>query len=199
MRRVGDHDLPPLLALAPGGEVRAHEQQARQLALRAGGRLERDRVEARHLREDLLQPPHQLERALRAVLVLQRMEPREARERREPLVDPRVVLHRAGAERIEARVDAEVAGRELREVADELELRHLGEARRLGAAELVGKLRRRRQVLVARQRGCAAARLRLLVDQLHPLTSASTSARRSISSGVRRSVTATSRTSSIPS
>ena len=57
VRRVGDHDLAPLLALAALLEVRAHEHQARQLALRAGGRLERDRVEAGHLGEDLLQPP----------------------------------------------------------------------------------------------------------------------------------------------
>jgi len=60
----------PLIALAARGEVRAHEQEPGQLTLRAGGRLERDRVEARHLREDLLQPPHQLERALSAVLLL---------------------------------------------------------------------------------------------------------------------------------
>src|SRR5439155_690921 len=105
-------------------------------------RLERDRVEARHLREDLLQPPHQLERALSAVLLLQRMETSEPRERRESLVDPRVVLHRAGTEWVEARVHSEVPGRELGEVADELELRHLGQARRLGAAELLGALLR---------------------------------------------------------
>ena len=199
VRRVGDDDLPPLLALAARGEVRADEQQPGQLPLGAGRRLERDRVEARHLREDLLQPPHQLERALRPVLLLQRVQPGEPRERGEPLVDARVVLHRAGAERIEAGVDAEVAGRELGEVAHELELRHLGQARRLGAAELLRKLGRRRQVLVVRERRRAAARLRLLVDELHRATSASTSASRSISSGVRRSVTATSRTSSMPS
>ncbi len=117
------------------------------------------------------------------------METGEPRERREPLVDPRVVLHRAGAERVEARVHAEVAGRELGEVADELELRHLGQARRLGAAELFRNLRRRRQVLVVRERRRAPPRLRLLVDELHRATSASTSASRSISPGVRRSVT----------
>ena len=134
MRRVGDDDLPPLLGLAARGEVGAQEQEPRELALRAGGRLERHRVEARHLREDLLQPPHQLERALRAVLLLQRVEAREPGKRCEALVDPRVVLHRAGSERIEARVDAEVARRQLGEVPDELELRHLGQPGRLTAA-----------------------------------------------------------------
>jgi hypothetical protein len=74
VRRVGDDDLPPLLRLAACGEVGADEQQARQLPLRAGRGLKRNGVEPGHLREDLLQPPHQLERPLRAVLVLQRME-----------------------------------------------------------------------------------------------------------------------------
>src|SRR6202008_298965 len=111
---------------------------------------------------------------------------------------PRVVLHRARAERVEARVDAEVARRELGEVPDELELRHLGEPRSLLATEVRRDLRRRWQLLVTRQRRRSATALRLLVDQLHLsgphwATSARTSASRSISSGVRRSVTATSR------
>ena len=199
VRRVGHDDLATLFVLAAGGEVRAGKHEAGDLSLRARRRLERDGVEPRYLREDLLQPPHQLERALRPVVLLQRVETGEARERREPLVDARVVLHRAGAERVEARVHAEVAGRELGEMADELELGHLRQARRLAAAELLRELGGRRQVLVTRQRRRAPAGLRLLVDQLHRATSARTSARRSISSGVRRSVTATSRTSSIPS
>jgi hypothetical protein len=64
----------------------------------------------------------------------------ETRQAREPFVDAGVVLHRAGAERIEARVDAEVPRGELREVPDELELWHLREAWRRLAAELVGDL-----------------------------------------------------------
>ena len=141
--------------------------EAGQLALRAGGRLERDGVEPGDLGEDLLQAPHELERALRALLLLQRMERREAGERREPLVDARVVLHRAGAERIEAVVDAEVARRELGEVADELELGDLGQARRLlrGAAPR-GTCASGRPSWRGMARR-AAARLRLLVDELH--------------------------------
>ena len=198
VRRVGDHDLAPLLRLAAVVEVRAHEHQARELALRAGGRLQRDRVQARHLGEDLLQPPLELERALDAVLVLQRMQAREARQADEPLVDARVVLHRARAERIEAVVDAEVARRELGEVAHELELRHLG-SRGGSARRSSSGTSRRGQPVVLRDRRRAPARLRLLVDQLHRATSASTSASRSISAGVRFSVTATSSTSSMPS
>ena len=82
VRRVGDDDAAPLLDLAALGEVRAHQHQAGELALGAGGRLERDRVEARDLGEDLLQAPHQLERALRALLLLVRVQVAEAGQRR---------------------------------------------------------------------------------------------------------------------
>ena len=69
--------------------------------------------------------------------------------------------------------------------------RDLREARRAGTAEL-GRAARAGQAVVA-ARGPPAARLDSLEDQLHDATSASTSARRSISAGVRFSVTATSR------
>ena len=70
MRGVGGEDRVALVALADVLEVGAHEHQPGQLALGAGGRLERARVEPGDLLQDLLQAPHQLERALRAVLVL---------------------------------------------------------------------------------------------------------------------------------
>ena len=193
MRRVGGDDRVALVGLATIGEVRAHEHQARQLPLRARGRLKRAGVQARHLDQRLLQPPHQLERALDRVFVLVGMEVPEAGHHRQALVDPRVVLHRAGAEGIKARVDAEVACRELREVPDELRLRELGKPRRRLSLQLVGHLRTRN--VVARQLSAAAAGLRLLEDQLHV---ASASTRRSMSAGVRRSVTATSSASSNP-
>ena len=146
VRGVGGDDGVALIGLAAVGEVRAHHHQARQLPLRARGRLQRARVQARHFDQDLLEPPHQLERALNRLLVLVGMQVPEAGKHREPLVDARVVLHRAGAERIEARVDAEVARRELREVPDDLGLGELGEPRRNLAAQLVRHLRRREVV-----------------------------------------------------
>ena len=197
VRRVGGDDRVALLALAAILEVGAHQHQAGQLALRAGGRLERAGVEAGDLLEDLLQPPHQLERALRRLLLLMRVQILEAGQRDDALVHARVVLHRAAPERVEARVDPEVAGRERREVADELGLRELGEARRLGAAQALWNVDGGQ--VVARQRRRATAGAALLVDQLHDATSARTSARRSMSAGLRFSVTATSRTSSSPS
>src|SRR5205823_728975 len=111
-----------------------------------------------------------------------------------PLVDPRVVLHGAGAEWIEAGVDSEVARRELGEVPQDLRLRELGEPRRLRAAQLVRNVRGRQ--VVARRLAAPAAGLRLLEDQLHA-ASARTCARRSMSSGERFSVTQTSSASSI--
>ena len=58
---------------------------------------------------------------------------------RRPLVDLRVVLHRARPERIELRVDAEVPLREAHEVAERLGLAHLGQA---GAARCARARRR---------------------------------------------------------
>ena len=113
----------------------------------------------------LLQVPLELERALRGVVLDERMQLREARQPDDPLVDARVVLHRAAAERVEAGVDPEVARRELGEVAQHLRLGELGQARRALAREL-GRHLGHGQVGL-RDAEAAAARLRLLVDQLH--------------------------------
>ena len=179
--------------LAPIGEVRPHQHQARELALRARRRLERDGGQAGDLGEDLLQAPHELERALRSVFLLERVQVAEAGQVDDALVDPRVVLHRAGAERVEAGVDPERAVGERGEVANELGLGDLRQARGVLTSQLGGHIGLRD--VRTRERGGPAARLRALVDQLH---AASTSASRSISSGVRFSVTATSSASSRP-
>jgi hypothetical protein len=60
----------------------------------------------------------------------------EAGQGGEALVDPWVVLHRAGAERVEAGVDPEVPRRELREVPQQVRFGELGQAWRLGSGEL---------------------------------------------------------------
>src|SRR5438477_8605133 len=53
----------------------------------------------------------------------------EALETRHPFVDLRVVLHRAGAERIEAEVDVIVPRREPREVPNDIDLTQFGHGR----------------------------------------------------------------------
>ena len=102
--------------------VGARQQHARELAVRAGGGLQRDVRQAGDLRERALQVPHQLERALRALGVLQRVQPRVAGQRGDALVQARVVLHRARAERVEAGVEVEVALGDADVVAHDLRL-----------------------------------------------------------------------------
>ncbi len=193
MRGVGGDDRLALLHLPAIGEVGAHEHEPGELALRARGRLERDGVQPAHFGEDPLQAPHELEGALGAVLLLERMEVAEPGQRDHPLVHARVVLHRAGAQRVETRVDSEGAVGERREVAHDLGLGELGEPRRLPAAELLRHLCRGE--VVARQRPGAPTLLRLLEDR----ASRRQHLRQPVDvAGERFSVTQTRRASSIP-
>ena len=202
---VRGHDRVALLAAI--GEVGAHEQEPGQLALRARGRLQRHGREPRDLGEDPLQRPHQLERTLGAFVLLMGVQIPESGQPSDALVDPRVVLHRAGAERVEARVDAERPVCERREVANELGLGELRQSRSAGTSE-PGRQLGLRQAVVRHASG-ASTRPGALEDQRrvvpgasglgHASTSSSVRASRSMSSGVRLSVTATRSTSSIPS
>ena len=80
VRAVGGVRREHLVAvLAFGLVVGAGQQHARELPVRAGGGLQRDVRQAGDLRERRLQVPHQLQRALRARGVLQRVQPRVAR------------------------------------------------------------------------------------------------------------------------
>ncbi len=206
VRGVRDDDRVALLA--PVGEVRAHEHEPRELSLRAGRRLQRDRGKPGDLREHRLQAPHELERTLRSLVLLGGMEIAESGESSEPLVEARVVLHRAGAERVEARVHAERTVGERGEVADELGLGDLGETRRPRSAKRGGELDLGE--IGPRRPTCSPSGTRALEDEwrvrpsaaglvAHEQTSPRTSASRSTSSTVFLSVTATRRTSSIPS
>ncbi len=60
----------------------------------------------------------------------QRVAPEEARQHRERIAGPRVVLHRARTERVEVRVDGEIELRKPRVVTHRLQLRDLGQRRR---------------------------------------------------------------------
>ena len=165
VRGVGGEHLGPVLAAV--GVVGAGEQQARQLAVRSGRGLEADVRQAADLRQRLLEQPHQLEGALGPLRLLRRVQPRVARQRRHPLVEARVVLHRARAERVEARVEVEVPPRDPVVVPDDLGLRDLGQLRRLGAEELLRDQLVDRALLDSglRQRRGAPALDRALVDR----------------------------------
>ena len=128
VRRVGGQHLGALLAAVL--VVGARQQEPRQLAVRPGARLERHVRQPRDLAERSLEPPHQLERALRVLGVLERVEASVPGQRRNALVELRVVLHRARAERVEALVQVEVLRRQRRVVAHQLGLRDLGQLRR---------------------------------------------------------------------
>ena len=116
--------------------VGAGEQHAGELAVRAGATAAARRAAGRRSRASaLLELVHQLQRALGALGVLQRVQARVAGQRGDALVQLRVVLHRARAERVEAGVEVEVALGEPVVVADDLRLGDLRQLRRLGAAE----------------------------------------------------------------
>jgi hypothetical protein len=100
--------------------------------------------EARDGFQVLLQFVHQLERALRQRFGLQRVCVREARKRGDFLVDARVVFHRARAERVEADIDAIVALRQARVVAQRVQFTHFGQGGRLWAQILLTEQLRER-------------------------------------------------------
>ena len=118
--------------------VGAREQDAGQLAVRARAGLQRDVRQPGDLAQRALQPPHQLERALRLARVLQRMQAGKAVQRRHAFVQLGVVLHRARSERVEALVEVEVPGRQAHVVAHDLRLGDLGQLRALAAAQTRG-------------------------------------------------------------
>ncbi len=207
VRGVGREDA--VAVLAAGLVVGAREQHAGQLALGAGRGVQRDVRQAGDLCERALELPHQLQRALRAGRRLQRVQAGVARERGDALVQLRVVLHRARAERIEPLVEVEVLGRERRVVADDLGLGDLRELGRLRAAEAL-----RQRVVLGRdvelgrdERPPAGDRLledgrrrhAWIASRSAATAAPSTSARRSMSARVRCSVIATSRPSSCSS
>ena len=140
---VGSQHLGALLAAVL--VIRARQQQPGKLAVGAGRGLKADVRQPADLGQRPLQPPHQLERALRALRRLQRVQPRVAGQRGDALVQARVVLHRARPERVEAGVEVEVATREPVVVADDLRLRDLGQLRRARSQQV-----RRHQLLRGR-------------------------------------------------
>ena len=164
VRRVRDDDALGVAALGQVG--RADDEQAGELAVGAGRRLQRGDVQAGDLGEPALELVHQLERALHQRLRLVRVQAGEAVEAGGRLVDARVVLHRARAERVAAAVHAVVERREPGEVAQQVDLADLGQARGRGAPERVGDELVGRDLGHAElgQRVRAPAGARLLVD-----------------------------------
>jgi hypothetical protein len=138
VRRVGDDDD---LAgrVAARAVVGGDEEDARHLALRARGGLQRDGVHPGDLLEPLAELVHQRQGALRLRVGRHRVDAREARQPRHVLVHLGVVLHRARPQGIERAVHVVVLEGELDVVAHHLELRDLGEVRGAGAQRARGQ------------------------------------------------------------
>ncbi len=103
-------------------EILLRDQQRAQLGVSAGRRVERKRGHAEKRAERALEFVHYLERALGEFVGRKRMQLGELAPRDDRIVYARVVLHRARAQRVEAEVDSERSMRELRIVADDVEL-----------------------------------------------------------------------------
>ena len=116
--------------LAARRERRLDRHHAAQLAMRAGLRRQRDRRHAGQLAQPARQLGDQRERARHGRLRLQRMDVAEAGQPRHLLVQARIVLHRARAERKHAGVDAVVHARQPHVVAHRLRLGEAGQADR---------------------------------------------------------------------
>ena len=93
------------LAFAAVDVIPADHEDAGELALRAGGGRKADSLETADLAQPVLQLMHQIQRALGAVRIRQRVQLGEAGQARRVLINLGVVLHRAGAKRIKPLVD----------------------------------------------------------------------------------------------
>src|ERR1043165_42985 len=98
-------------------EKSANHHDARHLAVRARRWLQRNAGKAGDLRQTLLQLVNHLQRALNIGFISERMKICKPRNARNALVETRVVLHRARAERIHADIDRVVPRRHANEVA----------------------------------------------------------------------------------
>ena len=125
VRRVGDDDVAP--RIAPCCVIRARQQNAGELAMRACSRLQSDRLHSGDLEQALLQQPDNSQRTLRQFLRLIRMRLRNPLQPRYKFIYPRIVLHRAAAQRIHPQVDRVIPSREPREMANDLNLAQLRE------------------------------------------------------------------------
>ncbi len=105
--------------------VVAYDHKAGKFTVGAGARVQREALHTRDGSESLLRLVVNLERALHGALILQRMEALEGGHRGDFLVDLRVVLHGATAQRVEARIHTEVHLGEIGIVPDHVRLAHL--------------------------------------------------------------------------
>ena len=219
VRALGDEDDGAILAARV--ERRLDTQNSAQFAMRARLGAHRDAFHAGQRDQPVRQLVDDAERALDGVLRLERVDVGESRHPRDLLVEARIVLHRAAAEREQAQVDGVVLPAEPRVMAHRLCLAEAGDAHfggpfepaetramsgRIGEIDAGGLARSdlEDQRLFEHQRAVARAGGRRVafdarhfglpaagVDLAHASASSSAEASASISSAVVVSVTAT--------
>jgi len=123
MRRVRDNNCLAWIALRL--VIRPRHQHASKLAMRSCRRLQRDRVHACDLQQAILQELDNHHRTPRKALGLIWVGLCDALQAGDIFVYPRVVLHRATAQRIHPQIDCVVPRREPCEVPDDFDLAQL--------------------------------------------------------------------------
>ena len=112
MRGFGHQHTAAAFVLAACRQRRADRHHAAQFAMRARLGRERDSGHAGQFLQPVREFMHQFERALHGLDRLQGMHIADAGQARHLLVQARIMLHGAGAERIEPRIDRIVLGGE---------------------------------------------------------------------------------------
>ena len=102
MGGIGNQHHAPRLSFSARFDRRLDRHHAAELAMRAGLWRHRDGVHARHGQQGVGERLDKFERPLRGRNRLQRVDVGESRQARHFLVEARIVLHRAGAQRIES-------------------------------------------------------------------------------------------------
>ena len=131
VRRRGDQ-AHLAMRLAARGVIGADREQPGIFALRAGIRLQRDRVIAGDVAQPLLEPREQRVIALGLLGGRERMQVAELRPGQRDHFRGRIELHGAGAERNHRAVEREVAIAELAHVAQQLGLGAMRVEHRMG-------------------------------------------------------------------
>ena len=108
--------IPLFLQISPD------QQQSGKLALRSCGGLQRDGIHASNFQQTFFQQPLDFEAALREIRWLIRVLRCDSLEPGHKFIHARVVLHRAGAQRIHAQVNGMVPGGKPREMSNHLDL-----------------------------------------------------------------------------
>ena len=130
--RGGGDQADLAMRLAARGVIAADRQQPGIFALRAGIRLQRDRVIAGDVAQPLFQPREQRVIARGLLARRERMQVAEFRPGQRDHLGGGVELHGAGAERNHGAVEREIAVGELAHVAQQLGLGAMGVEHRMG-------------------------------------------------------------------